>query len=83
MVEIERRWLVDGWPQLTPAAVLHMEQGYFSIRPAIRIREEALQGGNTAYVLCFKGGAGLVREEIEVEVDGTGMCACGPCWASP
>ncbi len=69
MVEIERRWLVDGWPQLTPAAVLHMEQGYFSIRPAIRIREEALQGGNTAYVLCFKGGAGLVREEIEVEVD--------------
>ena len=68
MVEIERRWLVDGWPQLTPAAVLHMEQGYFSIRPAIRIREEALQGGNTAYVLCFKGGAGLVREEIELPV---------------
>ena len=68
-MEIERRWLVEGWPDLSPAAVLHMDQGYFTTRPAIRIRREALQGGPTAYVLCFKGGAGLVREEIELEVD--------------
>lgn len=68
-MEIERRWLVKTWPQLTPASVLFMEQGYFLTRPAIRIRREALQGGDTAYVLCFKGGAGLVREEIEVAVD--------------
>lgn len=68
-MEIERRWLVENWPDLSPAATFHMEQGYFSIRPAIRIREEALYGGPTAYVLCFKGGAGLVREEIEVTVD--------------
>lgn len=68
-MEIERRWLVENWPDLTPASTFYMEQGYFSIYPAIRIREEALHDGPAAYVLCFKGGAGLVREEIEVAVD--------------
>lgn len=68
-MEIERRWLVDAWPSLTPVSVFFMEQGYFLTHPAIRIRREALQGDDTAYVLCFKGGAGLVREEIEVAVD--------------
>lgn len=68
-MEIERRWLVETWPDLTPASTFFMEQGYFVTHPAIRIRQEALQGGDTGYVLCFKGGAGLVREEIEMEVD--------------
>lgn len=65
-MEIERRWLVDCWPDLEPAAVIHMEQGYFTTGPAIRIRREALKGGDTAYVLCFKGKGGLSREEIEL-----------------
>ena len=68
-MEIERRWLVEGWPALTPSAVLQMDQGYFAVRPAIRIRREAVLGGETRYVLCFKGGAGLAREEVEVDVD--------------
>lgn len=67
-MEIERRWLVDGWPSLTPDTVLEMDQGYFAVRPAIRIRREAVVGGSTAYVLCFKGKGGLVREEIELEL---------------
>ncbi|MFQ9916058.1 MAG: hypothetical protein ACLRWQ_06360 [Flavonifractor plautii] len=46
-----------------------MDQGYFAVRPAIRIRREAVLGGETRYVLCFKGGAGLAREEVEVDVD--------------
>ena len=57
-MEIERRWLVEGWPALTPSAVLQMDQGYFAVRPAIRIRREAVLGGETRYVLCFKGGGG-------------------------
>ena len=57
-MEIERRWLVEGWPALTPSSVLRMDQGYFAVRPAIRIRREAVLGGETRYVLCFKGGAG-------------------------
>ena len=65
-MEIERRWLVNGWPEGTPAQVWHMAQGYFAVRPAVRIRREALRGGETRYVLCVKGGAGLAREEVEL-----------------
>ena len=65
-MEIERRWLVEGWPQQEAVSTLEMEQGYFCTRPAVRIRREAVQGGTTAYVLCFKGKGGLSREEIEL-----------------
>ena len=67
-MEIERRWLVEGWPELTPAAVLRMEQGYFAIRPAVRVRREAWEGGPCQYIVCFKGKGSLVREEIELPV---------------
>ena len=67
-MEIERRWLVAGWPGLPPAAVIEMDQGYFAVRPAVRIRREAERGGETRYVLCFKGRGGLVREELELPV---------------
>ncbi len=42
-----------------------MRQGYISVRPTVRIREEALKGGETAHILCFKSGSGLAREEID------------------
>ena len=71
-MEIERKWLVHGWPErLGAARVLHMRQGYISLRPTVRIREEKQESG-TAWVLCFKGPAGkdgLSREEIETEID--------------
>ena len=67
-MEIERRWLVTGWPDLEPVSTLSMEQGYFATRPAIRIRQERVLGGSTTYVLCFKGKGGLVREEIELNL---------------
>lgn len=70
-MEIERRWLVDGWPEGTPAEIWHMDQGYFAVRPAVRIRREELAGGPVHYVLCFKGKGGLVREEIELPVSET------------
>ena len=65
-MEIERRWLVDGWPEGTPAAVWHMDQGYLAVRPAVRIRREALEGGGVRHILCVKGGTGLAREEVEL-----------------
>ena len=35
-----------GWPQgLTPVRVHRMDQGYLCVRPTVRIRREALQGG--------------------------------------
>ena len=68
-MEIERRWLVNGWPEGTPAQVWHMAQGYFAVRPAVRIRREAREGGPVQYVLCFKGKGGLAREEVELPVE--------------
>ena len=74
-MEIERKWMVNGWPEgeNLPALPLKeefaMRQGYISVRPTVRIREEALKGGETAYILCFKSGSGLAREEIERPID--------------
>ena len=71
-MEIERKWMVTGWPAgLEQTSVYNMDQGYISVRPTVRIRREALQGGRTALVLCFKGEGGLSREEIETEIDAT------------
>ena len=74
-MEIERKWMVNGWPEGEnfPALPLKeefaMRQGYISVRPTVRIREEALTGGRTDYILCFKSGGGLAREEIERSID--------------
>lgn len=68
-MEIERKWLVDGWPEGLPLIrTHHMRQGYLSVRPTVRIREEALAGGETAYILCFKSAGGLARTEVEIPV---------------
>ena len=69
-MEIERKWLVEGWPQGLPLVEeFTMRQGYISVRPTVRIREEAKTGGPTAWVLCFKSAGGLAREEIERPID--------------
>ena len=50
-MEIERKWMVNGWPEgeNLPALPLKeefaMRQGYISVRPTVRIREEAHKGG--------------------------------------
>lgn len=74
-MEIERKWMVKGWPEQSPALIFveeHlMRQGYICTRPTVRIREEAKKGGGTAYILCFKSAGsadGLSREEIEIPV---------------
>lgn len=73
-MEIERKWLVNGWPDSLPISLelkeeYSMRQGYISVRPTVRIREEALTGGKTKYVLCFKSEGGPAREEIERDID--------------
>ena len=69
-MEIERKWMVKGCPEGLPLTETdQMAQGYISVRPTVRIRREALQGGRTALVLCFKGAGTLAREEIETEID--------------
>ncbi len=68
-MEIERKWLVSGWPaERAPQECFRMRQGYVSLRPTVRIREEAEQGGAVRYILCFKSGSGLSREELETDI---------------
>lgn len=71
-MEIERKWLTDGWPQgMEVQRCILMRQGYITTRPTVRIRSEK-SGDVTEYVLCFKGAAGpdgLAREEIESNID--------------
>ncbi len=68
-MEIERKWMVSGWPEgWVEARRFWMRQGYISVHPTVRIREEALHSGDTHYVLCFKNGIGLSREELETNI---------------
>ena len=45
-----------------------MLQGYISCEPVVRIRKEALEGGETEYILCLKTGGGIVRNELEIRI---------------
>ena len=82
-MEIERKWLVAGWPEgRAPETVYDMDQGYISVRPTVRIRRESAAGGGTQYILCFKGKGGLSREEIETPIDAalfSRLCALIGC----
>ena len=78
-MEIERKWMVQSWP---PAGLelirqQRMRQGYVTVRPTVRIREETDlpvkpgEQGRTAYILCLKSAStddGLARTEIEMEI---------------
>ena len=62
MENSKRKWLVSGWPQGLPLREeFRMRQGYISVHPTVRIREEALTGGDTQYILCFKSAGTLAR----------------------
>ena len=56
-MEIERKWMVKGWPEESASLPLVreqlMRQGYVTVYPTVRIREEAEKGGSTEYILCF------------------------------
>ena len=80
-MEIERKWMVEGWPEDLPVLVeQQMRQGYVSVRPTVRIREELLlaaadngmkddPAAAEVYMLCFKSAGGLAREEIEFPIE--------------
>ncbi len=68
-MEIERKWLTQGWPQGQPDRVIEMEQGYISVSPTVRIRSHRETGKADRYVLCFKSKGGLVRREVETDID--------------
>ena len=75
-MEIERKWMVQGWPEGYPLRKEEeMRQGYVSVRPTVRIREEKLlMSGDgapvqDAFILCFKSKGRLSRKEIEFSIE--------------
>lgn len=69
-MEIERKWDVNGWPdaELPLENEYRMEQGYVTVDPTVRIRKEAMVGGDTQYILCLKSHGRLARKEIEISI---------------
>ena len=69
-MEIERKWMVNGWPEADLPLIREqfMRQGYISVEPTVRIREEAVSGGDTSYILCFKSHGLVARKEIELAI---------------
>ncbi len=62
--------MVTGWPEgdLPLLFEQNMRQGYISVTPTVRIREEAEINGTTEYILCFKSKGTLARKEIELPI---------------
>lgn len=74
-MEIERKFLIDRYPDLPEQERILMRQGYLATGPAVRIRSEQRQDKEgrpleeTRYILCIKGKGQLVREEIELPLE--------------
>lgn len=70
-MEIERKWIVNGWPQqdLPMLSQQYMEQGYINVRPTVRIRLEQTDGCRPEYILCCKNGTGLSVNEVEFPIE--------------
>lgn len=77
-VEIERKWMVSGWPEGMEEQLAfeqRMCQGYLSMRPTVRIREEETTLSNRPekplcreFILCFKSKGRLARKEVEIAI---------------
>lgn len=71
--EIERKWLINKFPDLEAAEEETLYVWYLSVDPEVRLRK----CGN-GYVLCVKGDGTLSREEFQSKVSvqfGEGLSA--------
>ncbi|MDL2219732.1 hypothetical protein LJC04_05315 [Ruminococcaceae bacterium OttesenSCG-928-O06] len=72
-VEIERKWLMDGFPDLPVASEVEIQQGYLAFEPVtVRVRKATLHAGEKSYTtwrLTVKGQGTLARAEVEVDMD--------------
>lgn len=81
--EIERKWLLDGFPNLPVANVQEMEQGYLSFEPStVRIRKNT-SNGVTGYKLTIKGKGTLTRTEVEFSIQEDQYNALLPLLVAP
>lgn len=82
-VEIERKWLMDGFPALPALDESRMEQGYLALEPVtVRIRKTELQG-TVQYMLTIKGKGTLARTEVETSLEPAQYQALVPLLVAP
>ena len=67
-MEIERKFFLKTLPNLPVTDIYHIEQGYVSTDPEVRIRSTSRNSGITHHTLCIKGDGTLSREEIETGI---------------
>ena len=65
MLEIERKFLIDSFPELPVWEEKRMWQGYLATAPVVRIRRTQTADA-VSCVLCIKGEGSLIRKEIEL-----------------
>lgn len=69
-VEIERKWLMDGFPDLPHFKEVQTTQGYISFDPStVRIRHHCDATEGDSYRLTIKGRGTLTRTEVELPLD--------------
>ena len=70
MLEIERKFLMDGFPiGLELLNEVEVEQGYIGFEPELRIRKAVdKHTGEEEFWLTLKGEGDLTRSEIETEI---------------
>lgn len=70
MLEIERKFLMDGFPiGLDLISEVDIEQGYVSVNPEVRIRKAVDKNtGREEFRMTIKGDGDLTRNEIETNI---------------
>ena len=66
-MEIERKFLIDAFPDLPLIEEAQVYQGYLSVDPVVRIRSKHTDAG-TDFKLCIKGKGSIARTEVELPV---------------
>jgi adenylate cyclase len=70
MLEIERKYLLNGVPAFSPdVQKLRIEQGYLPPPDCGRLRKIVRSDGSVVHTYARKTGRGLMREEIEHQID--------------
>ncbi len=64
MIEVERKWLCTGFPNMEYESEEIQWQGYLSLQPAIRIRKIE-KNDKKMYCLTIKGKGTISRTEVE------------------
>ncbi len=88
-IEIERKWLIDGFPNMPHGSESFQEQAYLAFEPCtVRIRKSVCEGKNlcedkTDYTLTIKGGGTLARTEVETPLSAGQYAALKAIAAAP